>query len=237
MFGLEQFEPQNSGRSGGQAERGFGQPGLSMSAHFKAPAFPGGGPAPADPALGALGEPPLLGMNMSLAGDAYGFPGRGPAELHGGGMQPPVHGFFGGQQPHGGPGGAPHPHQHPPHFGGGFGPDPGASCVHGGRLLGYSGALGGQTAFADGYEHMAEGQGGEGFGQQRPGTLPDFQHHGAGAASHAVPAPCLPLDQSPNRAASFHGLPAAGSSEPHGLEPRRLPAQGGVDSLDRKSVV
>ncbi|NXB98067.1 MN1 protein, partial [Orthonyx spaldingii] len=130
------------------------------------------------------------------------------SELHGGGMQPPVHGFFGGQQPHGGPGGAPHPHQHPPHFGGGFGPDPGASCVHGGRLLGYSGALGGQTAFADGYEHMAEGQGGEGFGQQRPGTLP------------------------PTRAASSHGLPAAGSSEPHGLEPRRLPAQGGVDSLE-----
>ncbi|NXX96005.1 MN1 protein, partial [Centropus bengalensis] len=223
MFGLEQFEPQSSSRSGGQAERGFGQPGLSMSAHFKTPAFP------ADPALGALGEPPLLGMNMSLPGDAYGFPGRGPAELHGGagggGMQPGVHGFFGGQQGHGG---AHHPHQHPPHFGGNFGPDPGASCVHGGRLLGYSGALGGQTAFSDGYEHMAESQGGEGFGQQRP----DFQHHGAGGSSHAVPAPCLPLDQSPNRAASFHGLPAAGSSEPHGLEPRRLPAQGGVDSLE-----
>ncbi|NXJ77133.1 MN1 protein, partial [Trogon melanurus] len=245
MFGLEQFEPQSGGRSGGQAERGFGQPGLSMSAHFKAPAFPGGGPAAAvDPALGALGEPPLLGMNMSLPGDGYGFPGRGPAELHGGGMQPPVHGFFGGQQPHGGHGGAHHPHQHPPPFGGGFGPDPGASCVHGGRLLGYGGALGGQTAFADGYEHMAESQGGEGFGQQqpppqqqqqqqqRPGNLPDFQHHGAGGSSHAVPAPCLPLDQSPNRAASFHGLPAAGSSEPHGLEQRRLPAQGGVDSLE-----
>ncbi|NXE83901.1 MN1 protein, partial [Cochlearius cochlearius] len=234
MFGLEQFEPQSSSRSGGQAERGFGQPGLSMSAHFKPPAFPGGGPAAAavDPALGALGEPPLLGMNMSLAGDAYGFPGRGPAELHGGGIQPPVHGFFGGQQPHGGHGGAHHPHQHPPHFGGNFGPDPGASCVHGGRLLGYSGALGGQTAFADGYEHMAESQGGEGFGQQRPGNLPDFQHHSAGASSHAVPAPCLPLDQSPNRAASFHGLPAGGSSEPHGLEQRRLPAQGGVDSLE-----
>uniref|UniRef100_A0A8D0ELP1 MN1 proto-oncogene, transcriptional regulator n=1 Tax=Strix occidentalis caurina TaxID=311401 RepID=A0A8D0ELP1_STROC len=232
MFALEQFEPQSSSRSGGQAERGFGQPGLSMSAHFKAPAFPGGGPAAVDPALGALGEPPLLGMNMSLAGDAYGFPGRSPAELHGAGMQPPVHGFFGGQQPHGGPGGAHHPHQHPPPFGGNFGPDPGASCVHGGRLLGYGGALGGQTAFADGYEHMAESQGGEGFGQQRPGNLPDFQHHSAGASGHAVPAPCLPLDQSPNRAASFHGLPAAGSSEPHGLEQRRLPAQGGVDSLE-----
>ncbi|NXX81881.1 MN1 protein, partial [Urocolius indicus] len=234
MFALEQFEPQSSSRSGGQAERGFGQPGLSMSAHFKPPAFPGGGPAAAaDPALGALGEPPLLGMNMSLAGDAYGFPGRGPAELHGGGMQPPVHGFFGGQQPHGSHGGGPpHPHQHPPHFGGSFGPDPGASCVHGGRLLGYGGAPGGQTAFADGYEHMAESQGGEGFGQQRPGNLPDFQHHSAGASGHAVPAPCLPLDQSPNRAASFHGLPAAGSSEPHGLEQRRLPAQAGVDSLE-----
>ncbi|XP_015733794.1 transcriptional activator MN1 [Coturnix japonica] len=236
MFGLEQFEPQMSSRSGGQGERGFGQPGLSMSAHFKAPAFGGGGPAAAvDPALGALGEPPLLGMNMSLPGDGYGFPGRGPAELHGAGMQPPMHGFFGGQQPHGGHGGAHHPHQHQhqhqhqPHFGGNFGPDPGASCVHGGRLLGYNGALGGQTAFADGYEHMAESQGAEGFGQQRAGNLPDFQQHSAGASGHAVPAPCLPLDQSPNRAASFHGLPAAGSSEPHGLEQRRLPAQ---DSLE-----
>ncbi|NWH75318.1 MN1 protein, partial [Piaya cayana] len=230
MFALEQFEPQSGGRSGGQAERGgFGQPGLSMSAHFKAPAFP------ADPALGALGEPPLLGVNMSLAGDAYGFGSRGPAELHGGagaaaagggggggggaaGMQPGVHGFFGGQQAHGG---APHPHQHPPtpFGGGGFGPDPGASCLHGGRLLGY----GGQTAFADGYEHMAESQGGEGgFGQQRPDFQQHQQHHGPG---HAVPAPCLPLDQSPNRAASFHGLPAAGSSEPHGLEPQQQQQQ------------
>ncbi|NXA37374.1 MN1 protein, partial [Eudromia elegans] len=196
---------------------------LSMSAHFKAPAFPGGGGAAgADAALGALGEPPLLAMNMSLPGEAYGFAGRG-AELHGAGMQPPAHGFFGGQQ-HGGPGGAHHPHQHHPHFGGGFGPDGGASCVHGGRLLGY----GGQTAFADGYEHMTESQGAEGFGQQRP----DFQHHSAGASSHTVPAPCLPLDQSPNRAASFHGLPAASTAEPHGLEQRRLPAQATVDPLE-----
>uniref|UniRef100_A0A8C8VLE3 MN1 proto-oncogene, transcriptional regulator n=1 Tax=Pelusios castaneus TaxID=367368 RepID=A0A8C8VLE3_9SAUR len=222
MFGLEQFEPPASGRSG-PGDRNFGPAGLSMSGHFKAPAFHGAGPA--EP----LGEPPLLGMNMSLAGEAYGFPGRGHAELHGGGMQAqPVHGFFGTQQPPAGPASG-----HHPHFAGNFGAEPGASCLHGGRLMSYGGAMGGQQpAFAEGYEHMGENQGGDGFGPQRSGNMPDFQPHNSGPAGHAVPAPCLPLDQSPNRAASFHGLPASGASESHGLEQRRLPAQGGVDSLE-----
>ncbi|CAM9547933.1 unnamed protein product, partial [Bubo scandiacus] len=152
-----------------------------MSAHFKAPAFPGGGPA---------------------------------------------------AHPHGGPGGAHHPHQHPPPFGGNFGPDPGASCVHGGRLLGYGGALGGQTAFADGYEHMAESQGGEGFGQQRPGNLPDFQHHSAGASGHAGGVDSLEYNYSGDGPAAGHfELPVFSPSEPEGQLPhygggRQVPAGG-----------
>uniref|UniRef100_G3UDH7 MN1 proto-onco, transcriptional regulator n=1 Tax=Loxodonta africana TaxID=9785 RepID=G3UDH7_LOXAF len=232
MFGLDQFEPQINSRNAGHGERNFNEAGLSMNAHFKAPAFHAGGPSgPVDPAMSALGEPPILGMNM----EPYGFHARGHSELHAGGLQAqPVHGFFGGQQPHHGHPGSHHAHQHHPHFGGNFGgPDPGASCLHGGRLLGYGGAAGGlgsQPPFAEGYEHMAESQGPESFGPQRPGNLPDF--HSSGASGHAVPAPCLPLDQSPNRAASFHGLPASSGSDSHSLEPRRVANQGAVDSLE-----
>ncbi|CAM2102923.1 unnamed protein product [Caretta caretta] len=231
MFGLEQFEPQISSRNAGQGERNFSQAGLTMGSHFKSPAFHSGGPA--DPAISALGEPPILGMNMNMAGEAYGFHARGHSELHAGGMQAqPVHGFFGNQQPHHGHPTTHHPHQHHPHFSGNFGSDPSASCLHGGRLMSYSSSVGSQQAFAEGYEHMAENQGGEGFGQQRSGNMPDFQHHNSSASNHAVPAPCLPLDQSPNRAASFHGLPASSSSDSHSLEQRRLPNPGGVDSLE-----
>uniref|UniRef100_A0ACB8FZQ6 Uncharacterized protein n=1 Tax=Sphaerodactylus townsendi TaxID=933632 RepID=A0ACB8FZQ6_9SAUR len=258
MFALEPFEAQGGGgggRSGGPGERGGGggygqQPGLGP--HFKASPFPGGGGAAGGES--GLGEPSpaaLLAMNMTLSGEAaYGtFPhGRGAhADLHP--TAQPVHGFFGGQQqaPHGA-----HPQQQqqqpPAHFGGGggFGPEPSASCLHGGRLS-LSSYAGGQQAFAaDGYEqqqqqqqHLADGQpGGDGFGPQRAAPLQDFPpppppHHNPG-----VPAPCLPLDQSPNRAASFHGLPgaAASSSEPlHGLDSqRRLPSQGAaaVEALD-----
>ncbi|XP_044846280.1 transcriptional activator MN1 isoform X2 [Mauremys mutica] len=230
MFGLEQFEPQMSSRNAGQGERNFSQAGLTMSSHFKSPAFHSGGPA--DPAISALAEPPILGMNMNMAGEAYGFHARGHSELHAGGMQAqPVHGFFGNQQPHHGHPTTHHPHQHHPHFSGNFGSEPSASCLHGGRLMSYNN-MGSQQAFAEGYEHMAENQGGEGFGQQRSGNMPDFQHHNSSASNHAVPAPCLPLDQSPNRAASFHALPASSSSDSHSLEQRRLPNQGGVDSLE-----
>ncbi|XP_074916187.1 transcriptional activator MN1 [Chelonoidis abingdonii] len=229
MFGLEQFEPQMSSRNAGQGERNFSQAGLTMSSHFKSAAFHSGGPA--DPAISALAEPAILGMNMNMAGEAYGFHARGHSELHAGGMQAqPLHGFFGNQQPHHGHPTSHHPHQHHPHFSGNFGSEPSASCLHGGRLMSYNN-MGSQQAFAEGYEHMAENQGGEGFGQQRSGNMPDFQHNSS-ASNHAVPAPCLPLDQSPNRAASFHALPASSSSDSHSLEQRRLPHQGGVDSLE-----
>ncbi|XP_030439028.1 transcriptional activator MN1 [Gopherus evgoodei] len=227
MFGLEQFEPQMSSRNAGQGERNFTQAGLTMNSHFKSATFHSGGPA--DPAISALAEPPILGMNMT--GEAYGFHARGHSELHAGGMQAqPLHGFFGNQQPHHGHPTTHHPHQHHPHFSGNFGSEPSASCLHGGRLMSYN-SMGSQQAFAEGYEHMAENQGGEGFGQQRSGNMPDFQHNSS-ASNHAVPAPCLPLDQSPNRAASFHALPASSSSDSHSLEQRRLPNQGGVDSLE-----
>lgn len=238
MFGLEQFEPQISTRSTGQGDRGFAQPGLPMSSHFKSPAFHSGGPpGPVDPSIGALSEPTMLGMNMNLSGEPYPFHARGHPEIHAGGMQPQtVHGFFGNNQPphHGHPAGSHHPsHQQHPHFTGSFGgPDPGNSCLHGGRLMGYSGALGGQQAFGEGYEHIGENQSGEGFGQQRSGNMPDFQHPTATGSNHAVPAPCLPLDQSPNRAASFHGLSSASSSDSHSLEQRRIQTQGAVESLE-----
>ncbi|XP_069475466.1 transcriptional activator MN1 [Ambystoma mexicanum] len=234
MFGLEQFEPQISSRTAGQAERGFALSGLAMSSHFKSPAFHSGGPAgPVDPSIGGLSEPPMLGMNMNLSGDPYPFHARGHPEIHPAGLQPqPVHGFYNNQSPHHGhPGGSHHPpHQHHPHYPSSYGgPDPGNSCLHGGRLMGYTGA---PQAFGEGYEHMAENQSGEGFGQQRSGNLPDFQHPAPTGSNHAVPAPCLPLDQSPNRAASFHGLSSSGTSDSHSLEQRRIQSQGAVDSME-----
>ncbi|XP_026575231.1 transcriptional activator MN1 [Pseudonaja textilis] len=246
MFALDPFDSHGggSGRSGVPGERGGGF-GPGAGSQFKPSPFQGGsgggGGGGGEPAaVNALGEPSstLLAMNLTLSTEGYGgfhAPRGGPPEL---GQAQPIHGFFGSPPP--GPGA--HHQTQPPvsHFGGGFGPEPSASCLHGGRLLGYSG---GQQTFAaeGGYEqHLAEGQaGGDGFGQQRAGPLQDFQpppppppHH---LHNPGVPAPCLPLDQSPNRAASFHGLPGAASSEPHGLDSqRRLPNQGAaaVDSLE-----
>ncbi|KAJ8332247.1 hypothetical protein SKAU_G00427920 [Synaphobranchus kaupii] len=226
-----------------------------MSSHYKGPGFHAGGPPPGAVEPGI--ESPMLGLNMNMNGEQYSFHARGHAEMHAAGIQPPppqqqqqqpappsMHGFFGNQQPHHGGGHPhghhPHPHQHHPHFGGSFGgPDPGASCLHGGRLMGYNGnGMGPQQGFSEGFDPLVEaGQPGDGFTpqpqqqQQRSGNIPDFQHHGPPGASHAVPAPCLPLDQSPNRAASFHGL-SGSSSETHGLESRRLPPQGNVEGID-----
>ncbi|KAG2471000.1 transcriptional activator MN1-like [Polypterus senegalus] len=253
MFGLEQFEPQIGSRNVAQGERSFSQPGLNMSAHYKSPAFHPAGPSAAavEAGMGGLNEPPMLGLGMNLNGDQYSFHARGHSDMHTGGLQqppppqqqqqpppPPMHGFFNGQQPHHGHqhGHHPHAHQHHPHFGGSFnGADSGGtSCLHGGRLMGYNnGGLGPQQNFAEGFEPMADNSGaGEGFGQPRPNNMPEFQHHNPQGSGHSVPAPCLPLDQSPNRAASFHGLPSSSSSEAHGLEQRRMPAQAGVDSLE-----
>ncbi|XP_041079134.1 transcriptional activator MN1-like [Polyodon spathula] len=240
MFGLEQFEHQISSRNVGHGHRNFNQPGLNMSAHYKNPTFhPSGPPGAVEQGMGTLNEPSMLGLNMNLNGEQYGFHPRGHSEIHAGGLQQqPMHGFFNNQQPHHGHphGHHPHAHQHHPHFGGNFsGPDPSASCLHGGRLMGYnSSSMGPQQGFAEGFDPMAENQGagGEGFGHQRPSNMPEFQHHNSQATNHAVPAPCLPLDQSPNRAASFHGVPSTTSSDAHSLEQRRMPAQAGVETLE-----
>ncbi|XP_055511849.1 transcriptional activator MN1 isoform X2 [Leucoraja erinacea] len=124
-----------------------------------------------------------------------------------------------------------------------------------------SNPLSGQTpGFGESYDAMGEnagGGGGEAFGQQqqqqqqqppsqqqqqqqqqhqqapagpgRAGTLTDYHQHHTPASSHT---PCLPLDQSPNRAASFHALPSSAPSEAPGLEQRRLHTQPPVDSMD-----
>uniref|UniRef100_A0A8C5LVJ3 MN1 proto-onco, transcriptional regulator n=1 Tax=Leptobrachium leishanense TaxID=445787 RepID=A0A8C5LVJ3_9ANUR len=170
MFGLEQFEPQINSRSTGQGERNFTQPGMNMSSHFKNPAFHSGGTSGSvDPSIGALNEPAMLGMNLNLNGEPYGYATRGHSDIHASGMQPqPVHGFYNSQQHHHGHPNT-HSHQHHPHFSGNFGgPDATTSCLHGGRLMGYNNNLGNQQAFGEGYEQMAENQSaGEGFGQQR----------------------------------------------------------------------
>uniref|UniRef100_UPI00398E39D9 transcriptional activator MN1 isoform X2 n=1 Tax=Pristiophorus japonicus TaxID=55135 RepID=UPI00398E39D9 len=243
MFGLDQFS-----RSGGQGgERNFGQSALGMSGHYKSPSFPGGsGSAMGEAGINPLSEPPMLAMGMSpaLGGEPYAFHTRGHSELHGAGPQPPpAHGYFpnGHHQHH-------HPHAHH-HFSGSFcGTDPGPSCLHGGRLLGTPGysanpLSGQQQAFGETYDPMAESQGGgEAFGQQqqqqqqapppppgRSGNLTEYHQHHTPASNHT---PCLPLDQSPNRAASFHGLPSSSSSDAHGLEQRRLQNPPPVDSME-----
>uniref|UniRef100_A0A8C8DXY0 Meningioma 1b n=1 Tax=Oryzias sinensis TaxID=183150 RepID=A0A8C8DXY0_9TELE len=203
-----------------------------MGSHYKSPGFHAGGPPGAvEPGMGPMSEPQMLGLNMNMNGEPYGgFHPRVHPDMHaGGGLQPqqqgPMHGFFNNQQPHQG-----HPH----------GPEPGSSCLHGGRLMGYNNnGMGPQQGFGEGFDPHAEGPAGDGFPQQqtqqqRPANLPDFQHHGPPSGNPAVPAPCLPLDQSPNRAASFHGLPSSSStsSESHGLEHRRIPNQGAVEGLE-----
>lgn len=250
MFGLEQFGSQINSRNPGQSERNINQQRLNMGSHYKSPGFHAGGPpGSVESGMGPMNESQMLGLNMNMNGEPYsGFHPRGHPDMHtGGGLQQqqqgPMHGFFNNQQPHQGHPHAhqPHPHQHHPHFGGNFGgPDPGSSCLHGGRLMGYnSNGMGPQQGFGEGFDPLAEGQAGEGFPQQqpqqqRPANIPEFQHHGPPSSNHPVPAPCLPLDQSPNRAASFHGLPSSSStsSEPHTMEPRRMPNQGAVEGLE-----
>ncbi|XP_023680333.1 transcriptional activator MN1 [Paramormyrops kingsleyae] len=248
MFGLEQFGSQINSRISSQGERNLSQSRLNMSSHYKGSGFHAAGPpGPVEPGMGPMNEPAMMGLNMNMNGEHYSYHPRGHSDMHSGGLQQQqsaMPGFFSNQQPHHSHphGHHPHPHQHHPHFGGPFGgPDPGPSCLHGGRIMGYSGSgMGPQQGFAEGFDPLAEGQAGETFAQQqqqpqqqqRSGNMPDFQHHGPPGGSHGVPAPCLPLDQSPNRAASFHGLPSASSSESHSLESRRLPPQGTVEGID-----
>ncbi|XP_028829142.1 transcriptional activator MN1 [Denticeps clupeoides] len=85
----------------------------------------------------------------------------------------------------------------------------------------------GSTAHQQGFGRAAEGLAGECFSQQRLLAMTNFQPSGRCNSSHPVPAPCLPLDQSPNRAASFHGVQPL---SPDGRHPElhRLPPQATV---------
>ncbi|KPP66528.1 putative tumor suppressor protein MN1 [Scleropages formosus] len=193
----------------GQAERDVAHLGQQMNSQYKNPGFhPGGVHVPGEPGAAPLNDPSV----------PYGFHPLGhmdpcsPSLPH---LQhpPQMHTFVGGHQPHLGPPQGHHPHLQHSQFGGSYGAtEMSSSCLHGGRLEGF------QQGFTEGFDPLSVSQAGEGFSHRQPSAaIPDFQHHGPGG-NHVVPAPCLPLDQSPNRAASFHGLPSF-SSEPHSLDP------------------
>ncbi|XP_016360863.1 transcriptional activator MN1 [Sinocyclocheilus anshuiensis] len=247
MFGLEQFSPQINNINFGHTEKNFNQPKVSMNSHYKSPGFHAGGPqGTVETGIGPLNELPVIEMNINMnGGEQYGGFQQGNSELHAGNLQQQqqqqqqasMHGFFNPQQPHNNPH-CPqtHSHQHHQHFGGNFGPEHGSSCLHSGRMMGYNSSMGLQQGFTEGFDPLSEGQSADGFSQQqqqRTGSMPDFQHRGPPSGNHPVPAPCLPLDQSPNRAASFHGLSSSSSSsENHNLESRRMPPPGSVEGLD-----
>ncbi|XP_062874403.1 transcriptional activator MN1 [Trichomycterus rosablanca] len=241
MSSPEPFSPQiNSGNRRSKVK----QPNLariSMSSHYKSPGFHTGSPTgTVEAGMSALNEPPMLTLGMNMNGDQYGgFHSGGHTEVHPEGLkQQPhasMHRFFSNQQPQNNP----HSHHqgHPQHhtqFGGNFDNDGArSSCLHRGRMMSYGGGMGPQQGFTDGFNPIAEAQSGDGFSQQqRLNPMSDF-HHRSSTGNHPVPAPCLPLDQSPNRAASFHGLPSSSSSsENHNLESRRVLQQGNVEGLD-----
>lgn len=99
--------------------------------------------------------------------------------------------------------------------------------------MNYGASMGPQQGFTEGFNPIAEAQPGDGFSQQtRLNPISEF-HHRASTGNQPVPAPCLPLDQSPNRAASIHGLPSSSaSSENHNLENRCIVQPGNMESLD-----
>ncbi|KAG5840250.1 hypothetical protein ANANG_G00186820 [Anguilla anguilla] len=111
------------------------------------------------------------------------------------------------------------------------------ACTGAGSWATALAAWGPSRASRGGFDPLAEaGPPGDGFApspspSSARGTSRTSSTTGPGGG-HGVPAPCLPLDQSPNRAASFHGLSGPSPAEAHGLEPRRLPPQGGVEGMD-----
>ncbi|XP_030623937.1 LOW QUALITY PROTEIN: transcriptional activator MN1 [Chanos chanos] len=182
--------------------------------HVKAPTFG------VEPVLGPLNESPMQGFNFSK--EQYGYQHHGHGDMIGMGIQQQhqfqINTSFNGQQPNHEQ--SLHPYQDNAHSV--------ASCLHGDRHMGFNSSNAGhQHVFEPGFGPLSEGQGRECIPQQqqRIATMPEFQPHGHPNGNHAVPAPCLPLDQSPNRAASFHGLPSS-SPETHRLEHYRLFPQG-----------
>ncbi|XP_066506746.1 transcriptional activator MN1 [Hoplias malabaricus] len=185
--------------------------------HMKAPSVA------VEPVLGPLNEPPMQGLNFMPGREQYGFQPHSHGDMLTTGLQQqhqlhmPLP--FNNQQLN--PEQPSHPYQ-----------DGVASCLHGDRQVGFSGSSTGQQHMLESeFGQLAEVQTRECLSQQqqqqRLASMPDYHLHGHPNNNHAVPAPCLPLDQSPNRAASFHGLPSS-SPETNRLEHYRLFPQGRV---------
>ncbi|XP_036451115.1 transcriptional activator MN1 [Colossoma macropomum] len=183
--------------------------------HMKAPSIA------VEPVLDPLNEPPMQGLNFMPGREQYGFQPHSHGDMLTTGLQqqhqlhmPPP---FNSQQLN------PDQPSHPYH-------DGVASCLHGDRHIGFNGSnTGHQQMFASEFGQLTEAQTRECLSQQqqqqRLASMPDYHVHSHPNSNHAVPAPCLPLDQSPNRAASFHGLPSS-SPESNRLEHYRLFPQG-----------
>uniref|UniRef100_A0A8C1TGZ4 Meningioma 1a n=1 Tax=Cyprinus carpio TaxID=7962 RepID=A0A8C1TGZ4_CYPCA len=194
-----------------------------MNSNYNSAGFHMKGPSVAvEPMMGPLNESPIQGLNFVSNRDQYGFQTHGHGDMLAMGVQPQHQLHMQGPFNHQPPNHDQHSHLYQ---------DSVPSCLHGDRHMGFNNSN-------TGHPHMFEG----GFGQQlaevqsrecisqqqqqqRMATMPEFQPHGHPNGTHAVPAPCLPLDQSPNRAASFHGLPSS-SPETHRLEHYRLFPQG-----------
>ncbi|XP_062870119.1 transcriptional activator MN1 [Trichomycterus rosablanca] len=192
-----------------------------MNTNYNSPGFDMKAPSVGvEPVLGPLNEPPMQGLGFVSGREQYGFQPHGHGDMLNMGLQqqqqhqlhmPPP---FNNQQLN--PDQPSHPYQ-----------DGVTSCLHGDRHVGFGvGSTGHQHMFEPEFNHFTEAQSRECLTQQqRLAAMPDYQMHGHPNGNHAVPAPCLPLDQSPNRAASFHGL-SSSSPESNRLEHYRLFQQG-----------
>ncbi|TRY59784.1 hypothetical protein DNTS_024213, partial [Danionella cerebrum] len=202
-------------------QKEFNPSGLKMNSNYNSGGFHMKGPSVAvEPMMGPLNESPMQGLSFVSNRDQYGFQTHSHGDMLSMGAQPQHQLHMQGPFNHQAPNHDQHSHLYQ---------DSVPSCLHGDRLVGFNNTN-------TGHPHMFEG----GFGQQlaetqprdcisqqqqRMAAMPEFQPHGHPNGNHAVPAPCLPLDQSPNRAASFHGLPSS-SPETHRLEHYRLFPQG-----------
>ncbi|KTG38293.1 hypothetical protein cypCar_00006417 [Cyprinus carpio] len=196
---------------------------LKMNSNYNSAGFHMKGPSVAvEPMMGPLNESPIQGLNFVSNRDQYGFQTHGHGDMLAMGVQPQHQLHMQGPFNHQPPNHDQHSHLYQ---------DSIPSCLHGDRHMGFNNNNAGHPhMFEGGFgQQLAEAQSRECISQQqqqqRMAAMPEFQPHGHPNGTHAVPAPCLPLDQSPNRAASFHGLPSS-SPETHRLEHYRLFPQG-----------
>ncbi|XP_056119112.1 transcriptional activator MN1 [Rhinichthys klamathensis goyatoka] len=194
-----------------------------MNSNYNSAGFHMKGPSVAvEPMMGPLNESPMQGLNFVSNRDQYGFQTHGHGDMLTMGVQPQHQLHMQGPFNHQAPNHEQHSHLYQ---------DSVPSCLHGDRHMGFNSSNAGHPhMFEGGFgQQLAEAQSRECISQQqhqqRMAAMPEFQPHGHPNGNNAVPAPCLPLDQSPNRAASFHGLPSS-SPETHRLEHYRLFPQG-----------